>query len=123
MRTDEEGWRSTSDFAFSATCRSGPDAIHRVPSNAVQGLRTASSGSGDIADQLYPDIIKSITAADDDVGTRQATHYRRPLMPDRPDVLLIGTPKKFTVDKLETFVSLHVLERARNADSLIAEVG
>ena len=44
-------------------------------------------------------------------------------MPDRPDVLLIGTPKKFTVDKLETFVSLHVLERATDADSLIADLG
>ena len=38
-------------------------------------------------------------------------------MPDRPDVLLIGTPKKFTVDRLETFVSLHVLEHATDADS------
>ena len=44
-------------------------------------------------------------------------------MPDRPDVLLIGTPKKFTVERLETFVSLHVLERATDADSMIADVG
>jgi lactate dehydrogenase-like 2-hydroxyacid dehydrogenase len=44
-------------------------------------------------------------------------------MPDKPDVLLAGVAKKFTVEKLGSFVTLHVLERATDADALIAEVG
>ena len=51
-------------------------------------------------------------------------------MPDRPDVLLIGTPKKFTVDKLVTFVSLHagacdgrgLVDRRRRAPARVAVV-
>ena len=41
----------------------------------------------------------------------------------KADVLLIGAPKKLTVERLEAFTTMHVLERANNADVLVAEVG
>jgi lactate dehydrogenase-like 2-hydroxyacid dehydrogenase len=44
-------------------------------------------------------------------------------MSDKPEVLLVGAPKKFTVEKLQEFVTLHILERAKDGDSLIREVG
>jgi lactate dehydrogenase-like 2-hydroxyacid dehydrogenase len=44
-------------------------------------------------------------------------------MPEKLDVLLVGVPKKFTVERLEAFVALHVLERADNPEAMIREVG
>jgi lactate dehydrogenase-like 2-hydroxyacid dehydrogenase len=44
-------------------------------------------------------------------------------MSQKLDVLLVGAPKKYTVDRLEEFVALHVLERANDAEGLIDEVG
>ena len=41
----------------------------------------------------------------------------------KADVLLIGAPKKLTVERLEALSTLHVLERANNADVFVAEVG
>jgi lactate dehydrogenase-like 2-hydroxyacid dehydrogenase len=44
-------------------------------------------------------------------------------MSDKLEVLLVGAPKKFTVEKLREFVTLHILEHANDGDALIREIG
>jgi lactate dehydrogenase-like 2-hydroxyacid dehydrogenase len=44
-------------------------------------------------------------------------------MSEKVEVLLVGVPTKLTVDRLEAFVKLHVLERAEDADALIVDAG
>jgi lactate dehydrogenase-like 2-hydroxyacid dehydrogenase len=44
-------------------------------------------------------------------------------MVDRPEVLLVGAPKKLIVDRLGDLVTLHVLAHAPDSEALLAEVG
>jgi lactate dehydrogenase-like 2-hydroxyacid dehydrogenase len=44
-------------------------------------------------------------------------------MPYTPDVLLIGAPKPYTVERLRALFPLHVLAHAADADALVSEVG
>jgi lactate dehydrogenase-like 2-hydroxyacid dehydrogenase len=42
---------------------------------------------------------------------------------DKPDVLLVGVPKKLIVDSLGALFRLHVMAQAKDAEALIADVG
>ncbi len=44
-------------------------------------------------------------------------------MADKPDVLLIGVPKKLIVDGLQGPATLHILPRGEGADAMLASVG